>query len=114
MAMPRLPGELGAFARIERPAAMRGGWPPQPVDLAHRFRDGDLALGADFLQDEIHRKQWREISRPDWLLRAGMDDRRQGHGEIGKDVVPGLRDLTLVEQVLHTLHRLVPSPTRES
>ena len=30
--------------------------PPQPVDVSHRLRNRDLALGADFLQDEVHRK----------------------------------------------------------
>jgi hypothetical protein len=43
---------------------------PQAEHLAHRLGDLDLALGADLLLDQRHRKQRRQVIGPDYRLRG--------------------------------------------
>ena len=69
---------------------------PLAVDVAHRARDLDLALGADLLHDQLHGKQRREVVRPDRLLGAGVQHRRRRRGQVRHDVVPVFRNSGLV------------------
>ena len=83
------------WARIERAR------PVEPVGVADRLGDLDLAVGAHDLGDERHREQ-RAPGRPGrsagpvpgWRTGAGR------HRQVGRDVVPGARDLLLVEDEL--------------
>ncbi len=81
----------------------QGRRPPEPVDLAHRLRDRDPALGRDLLLDEGHREDGGERLGAD-----GLAIRSQrwggGMGHVGDDVVPGGGDLGLVEQDLGLGH----------
>ena len=48
---------------LEPPRAIERRRSPHPVDVAHRRRDFDMPLAADFLADQRHRKEGREIVR---------------------------------------------------
>ena len=74
--------------------------PIQAIRLPDRLRDLDLALAADLLADERHREERRQVVRADRLARARVEHGRGRHGEVGDDVVPGLRDAALVEDEL--------------
>ena len=87
-------------ACLETARAVERGRPPLPVDVAHRLRDLDLALGRDLLQDQRHREERREIVGADRLQRARMQHRRRRRRQVGHQVVPVLRDARFVEQVL--------------
>ncbi len=90
--------------------------PVQPVGVADRLRDLDLAVRAHHLGDERHREQRRQVGRADRLAGARVEDRFRADREVGRDVVPGARDLLLVEDELgasraHDGHGLPPPPT---
>ena len=75
--------------------------PPQPVDLAHRLGDLDLAFGATppAAISAIGNSGARS-SGPTGCMRARVQHRRRRHGQVGRDVVPVARQLALVEQEL--------------
>ena len=73
---------------------------PLAVDVAHRFRDLDLAIGAHFLQDQRHRKQRLEVGRAHRLLGARVQHRRRRRGKVRDNVVPGLGNAGLIQNVL--------------
>ena len=50
--------------------AHQGRRPPQSQRLLHRLRDVDVAFLGDFLLDQLHREQRRQILRADRLTRA--------------------------------------------
>ena len=85
---------------LEAPGPVEGRGAPLPVDVAHRPGNLDLALGGDLLEDQLHREERRQVVRADGLLRPRMQHRRQGLRQVGRDVVPGLRDASFVEDVL--------------
>src|SRR6266478_5921 len=93
----RAEGLLEAARAIERRR------PPQPIDVTDLVRDLDPALLADLLLDQLHRKQRRQILRPDRVLRPGVEHRRRRRLEVGLDVVPLRRDVLLVEQELRAI-----------
>ena len=74
--------------------------PVEAVGVADGIGNLDLALGADLLADERHREERRQVGRPDRLARARVEHRRRRHRQVGGDVVPGPRDLLLVEHEL--------------
>jgi hypothetical protein len=76
---------------------------PHAVDVANRRRDFDLPFGAHFLADERHRKERREIARPDRLAGPWMQHRRRRRRQVGDDVVPGVRNLALAQQIFGVL-----------
>ena len=97
-------GRAQGFFEPVRAEQRRGA--PELVDLAHGLGDLDLALGADFLQDQFHREQGRQVVRAHGLVRAGVQHGRQGLGQVGLEVVPGLGHLALLQQELGlTTHR---------
>ena len=61
---------------------------PLRIDLAHGAGNLDFALGADLLKDKRHGKQRGQIVGADGLVRAGMQGRRHGLGQVGGNVVP--------------------------
>jgi hypothetical protein len=82
---------------------------PQAEHLAHRLGDFDFALGGHLLLDDGHREQRRQVGRADRLQRARVQHRRHGLGQVGLDVVPELRDLAFLQQVLgRCAHRRAP------
>lgn len=81
-------------------SAVQRGRTPEFVDVANRLGDLDLSLGADLLQDQLHRKQRLQVGRADGLQRAGVQHERQRLGQVGLDVVLKLGHLAFVEQVL--------------
>ena len=84
---------------LQPPGAEQRRRAPLPIDVAHRLRDLDLALGAHLLLDHRAREDHRQVVRGDRLLGAGMQHRGQRLGQIGVDVVPGLGQVFFVEQV---------------
>src|ERR1019366_8407469 len=85
---------------LEPTGPEEGTGPIQPIGLADRFGDLDLALGADLLADQGHREERGEVGRADRLAGARMKDRRRRDRQICGDVVPGPRDLVFREQEL--------------
>ncbi len=82
----------GRLERLLEPArAVERRRAPLPVDRAHLLRDRDEAIGRDLLADDRHREERREIVRPNRLPSARMQHGRRRFGQIGRDVVPGLR-----------------------
>ena len=90
----RIEGALEAMGAIQRAR------PVEPIGVADRVRDLDLALGADLLADERHREQRRQVVRADRLVGARVERRRRRDGQVGRDVVPGPRDPRLIEDEL--------------
>ena len=82
-------GGIEGLLQAARAEERRG--TPLRVDLADFAWDFDIALGADLLQDEGHGKERSEIVGADGLERAGVERRGHGPGQVGNDVVPGLR-----------------------
>jgi hypothetical protein len=76
---------------------------PQAKHVAHRFGDFNFTLLADFLQDQVHGEQRRQIVRAYRLQGTRVQNRRGGLGQIGLDVVPEARHLVFVQQVLGLL-----------
>ena len=76
---------------------------PKLVDLADLVRDLDLGLGRDLLLDQRHRKQRRQVLRPQRLLGSGMKRRQRVAGQIGHQVDPVGRDRGLGQQELGLL-----------
>ena len=72
--------------------------PPEAQDVPHFFRDLDPALLTDFLLDQLHREERRQVLRPDRLAGAGMKHGRERRLQIGLDVVPLRRNVLLVEE----------------
>ncbi len=85
---------------LEPSGAVERRGPPEAVDLAHGLGDLDPALLRDLLLDEGHREERREVGRPDRLLRARVEHRRQVERQVGLEVVPGLRHLGLGQDEL--------------
>src|SRR5438067_1070108 len=73
---------------------------PEAVDIADLVRDLDPRLPGDFLQDERHREERRQVGRSDRLAGARVQDRGRRPRQVRHDVVPVSRDLALVEQDL--------------
>jgi len=96
---------------LQPPGAEQWRWPPQAVDVPHRLRDFDVALGADFLLDQGHWKERGQVVGADRLARAGMQDGGGRHGQVGDDVVPCPRELVFGQDVLDVLvvrHEVFP------
>ncbi len=74
--------------------------PPLAIDRPHLLGDRDEAIRRDLLQDDLHREERREVVRPDRLPGSRVENGRRRLGEVGRDVVPGLRKPALVEDVL--------------
>ena len=70
--------------------------PPQSVDVAHFIGDLDGFVLRDFLADQRHRKQRRQVGWPDWLACPGVEHRGGRMGQVRNEVVPMRRDLALV------------------
>ena len=101
---------VDACRRLERPlepsSTVEGGRPPLPVHVAHLVGNHDALLGGDLLEDDRHGEERREIVGADRLTRTRMEHGGRRLGEIGGDVVPGLRNVFLLEDVLHLVaHR---------
>ena len=78
----------GSFPAVRAEERRR---PPQRIDITHFVGDFDIALGADLLGNQCHRKQRRQISRADGLAGARMQHGRQldtRRRQVGIDVVP--------------------------
>jgi len=89
--------------------------PPEPVDIQHLARNVDPLLRADFLLDQPHGEDRRQVVGADRLVGGGVQRRRGRHREVGKDVVPGCRQLLLAQQNLHVVgqgSRLLPQCVR--
>ena len=83
--------------------------PPHAVDVADRLGDVDGALLRYLLQDQRHRKQRLEIGRPDRLLGAGMQHRRQRFWQIGRQIVPSFGNVLFVENEFDLIaHAVLP------
>jgi len=67
----------------------------EPVDGLDLFGDVNVPLLADFLLDQLHREEGGQVSRADGLTSPGMEDWWRGYGQVGHDVVPAGRQLTL-------------------
>ena len=78
--------------------------PPLRIDLPHFAGNLDLPLGADFLQDQAHGKQRRQVVGADGFQRAGVQRRRHRLGQIGGNVVPGMGNAVLRQVVLDGFH----------
>ena len=91
---------------LETARAVERRRPPLPVDRSHLLGDRDESIGRDLLPDDRHREERREVVRADGLPGAGVEHGRRGCREIGRDVVPGLREPALVEDVLHLVGHL--------
>ena len=91
---------------LQPPRPVQRARPPLPVDFAHRPGDLDLALGADLLQDERHRKQRRQIVRSHRLAGARMQHRRRWLRQVRHQIVPVLRNVLLVEHVFHGVRHI--------
>ena len=76
-------------------SAQRSG-APAIEDVADFVGNGNPALGADFLLDEVHRKD-RAQSLGRNRLAGGVHRREHRIAEVGGDVVPRLRHLVFVE-----------------
>ena len=86
--------------RLFQPAGtiQRAG-PPLPVDVPHRLWNFDVPFGGDFLLDQRHGEQWRQIVRADRLQGTGVQYRRRRRRQIGDQIVPIFRHPVFVEQV---------------
>ena len=91
---------------LEAPRAIERRRPPLAVDGADLLGNGDEAVRRDLLADDRHREERREVVRADGLPGARVQNGRRRRGEIGGDVVPGLRKPALVEDVLHLVGHL--------
>lgn len=79
----------GCVQRFLKPhGPKKRGGAPEGVDIADLFRNVDSVLGAHLLHDEVHGKDGGHQIGCDGLLSARVKGRRQGGGEVGKDVVP--------------------------
>ena len=76
---------------------VEGGRPPEAVDVMHFCGDLDPALRGRLLLDQAHREQRRQVFRHQGLVRARVQVRRRGSGQVGHEVVPVGRHLRLVE-----------------
>ena len=76
------------------------GRPVELVNLPHLIGYLDVAFLAHLLLDQLHRKQRRQVLRPQRLSGPGVERRRQRSGQVRLDVVPGGRDLLLREHHL--------------
>ena len=98
---PALVVVVDARRRIERlletAGAVQRRRPPQTVDVDDLAGDVDLPLGGDLLLDQSHGEQRRQVFGADGLLGARVQHGRHGLREIGLDVVPGGRDVLLVQ-----------------
>ena len=92
---------------LEAVGPVEGGRPPLAVDVEHRPRDIDEALGGDLLEDEVHREQGREVLGADRLAGAGVEGRRGRAREVRHQVVPGGRHLGLLEHELVLANGLI-------
>jgi hypothetical protein len=101
--------DLGRRAEelLEAAGAVQRGAAPLAVDVADRLRNLNPAVGGDLLLDDGHREDGGEVLRADRLHRAGVDHRRERHGQVGRDVVPRGRDLGFGEQVFDVVHESV-------
>ena len=81
---------------------------PELVGFAHLVRDGDVALGRDFLLNQLHREERRQRFRADRLVRAGVQRRRRRRLQVRGDVVPLLGYLRFIEVELLRCHCVFP------
>ncbi len=81
---------------------------PLAIHRSHLFRDREEAVGRDLLLDDLQREERREVVGPDRLSGARMEHRRRRLREVGGEVVPGLRQAGLVEDVLHRVAHALP------
>jgi len=82
--------------------------PPEPVDVPDGLGDLDLPLGGDLLLDDLQREEWCQVVRADGLLGGGVNDRRQRQRQIRQNVVPGLRQIPLLQDELGLRHTRPP------
>ncbi len=71
---------------------------PDLVDVQDLIGDLDVPLLAHLLGDEAHGEEGGQVVGADGLVGARMNHRRHGHGEVGLDVVPVPRHLSLVRE----------------
>jgi hypothetical protein len=96
---------------LEAPGAVKRRRPPHAIDIAHRVRNFDVAFDADFLADERHGKERREVGRSDRLARTRMQYRRRRRRQVRRDIVPGARNALFAELILDALaHAFLPRP----
>ena len=88
---------------LEPPGAIERRRAPQTVDIANRRRDFDLPFGAHLLADKRHRKERREIAWADRLASSRVQHRRRRRRQVGDNVVPGVRNLALAQQIFGVL-----------
>jgi len=87
--------------RFQASRPEQGGRAPLTQDITDRTRDLDLPFEAHFLLDDGTREDDGQIIGGDGLAGTGVQNRRQGLGQIGVDVVPVLGNVPLIEQVLY-------------
>ena len=98
---------------LQPPSAIKRRRAPHAIDVADRLRDLDLPFAAHFLADERHRKQRAKIVRPDRLTRARMQHRGRRRRQVGDDVVPGVRNPVLAQEIFGLLAHCLPPSARD-
>ncbi len=63
--------------------------PPERIDVAHRVGDFNPLFAAEFLLDEVARKNRLQRFRRQRLFGARMQRRRQRFGKVGVEIIPG-------------------------
>ena len=78
------------------------------VGVANGAGNLDLALGGDFLHDQGHGEERGEVGRAERLVSSRVQRRHLRNRQIGRDVVPGARDLVLVQHETGALDHATP------
>ena len=102
----------GADRLLEPPRTEERRRAPEGVELQHLLRNRDLGVLAHLLSDELHRKERREIVRPDRLPGPRVQHRPRGRRHVSADVVPTPRKLPFLEEELRLLHGSQDSASR--
>ena len=79
---------------------------PEAVHVEDLLGNRDLRFLADFLHDQGHREERREVVRPNRFAGARVQHGLRRVRHVGDDVVPAPRELRLIEQELRLLHAL--------
>lgn len=91
----------GIEGLLEASGTEEGGWAPLAVDIADGLRDFDFSFRGYFLLDQGHGEERGEVFGADGLFCARVQDRGQGFGQVGCDVVPAFGDAGFVEEVFN-------------
>ena len=89
---------------LEPASAVERRRPPEAVDVTDRFGDGNPTFAADFLLDERHWEERSKVVWPNGLAGSGMQWRGWQGRQVGREVIPVGRQLTLAQ---HDLGRFV-------